>query len=185
MDGRDKAVRAGIEANSMLYDHKTKTATQLYYLFDLARLAPNGAAVECGVYEGGSVVTWVQARWGRGVFYAVDNWASKNRARFWATMNKFGIEILSLEMNSWEAPTYIPNKVAFCFLDSDHSKAAITKDMAVWPDKIMPGGILAIHDYGIIKTGIDVKKVVDKWQAKNQWIELETVGALKAYRKPL
>lgn len=52
MDNQDKAVSRALQTRAML------DKAQLYFLYDMALMAPDGPAVECGVY------CWqVKAKW--------------------------------------------------------------------------------------------------------------------------
>lgn len=189
MTTRDEAVKRGIAAKSMLYDKGRQNDSQLFWIYDLAAMAPDGIAVECGVYLGGSLITWAEARRGRGEIIAVDNKGSFSASStgwtiFLENLNRYDIKTSILEMVSWEAPAHITGQVAFCFIDSDHGENGIPKDIAVWPDKIMPGGIICFHDYDVWKPGVVVKREVDKWQEKARWQELGIVGSAIAFRKP-
>lgn len=183
----DEAVALAVECGSMLYDAKRKDDSQLRFLYRLAEQAPDGPAVECGVYTGGSLVCWAMARLGHGAIVAVDNWSSKTRGRFTENMRR--LKLLDREDfhvfsgNSWEVrPAWSDN--AFCFIDSDHGIRGITRDILVWPDQIMPGGILVFHDYGVWKPTVVVKAIVDAWQWEAKWDDLGLVGAVKAFRRP-
>ena len=190
MIDRATAVDRGIKAKSQLYDVARKDDTQLGWLYDLATMAPDGIAVECGVRLGGSLVCWAAAREGRGKVVAVDDWSCLNpwstgKQVFLANLTRYGIRAQCLPVKSWVAPALITGQVAFCFIDADHGENGIPKDMRVWPDKIMPGGILALHDYNVWKPGVVVKREVDAWQVKAQWEYLGIVGAAIAFRRPL
>lgn len=189
MTNRDAAVQRGIDACAMLYDHNRKEASQLYFLYDLAKQAPDGPSVEVGVYRGGSVVTWAVAREGRGDLYAVDDWslknkAARNRKSFVLNMKKYDIEIEIVDGKSWEVADQVPGGLAFCFVDGNHSYEGIPRDVTIWPDKMMPGGIIAFHDYGVPHPFVVVKCIVDAWQGKYKWEHLGTVGSTIAFRKP-
>ncbi len=179
MDRRQEAVARGIACLSMLYDAGKRDATQLYWLYDLASMAPDGIAVECGIHRGGSIACWAAAREGRGEIVANDY---KVRPGFHVHMARCGISPRVLEASSWDVPALIGEPVAFCFIDADHGEP-FCQDIAAWPGAIMPGGILAIHDYGAWKSPV-VKREVDRWQAAAQWEHLGTVGALIAFRRP-
>lgn len=190
MNKRNEAVTRGIQAYAMLYDHNRKEATQLEFLYDLALLAPNGPAVEVGVYRGGSVVTWAVAREGRGDLYAVDDWSLKNkparnRHSFVLNMQKHGIDIEIVDGKSWDVASQVPDGLVFCFIDGDHSYYGIPRDVAIWPDKMAPGGIIVFHDYGVPHPFVVVKCIVDAWQGKYKWEHLGTTGSTIAFRKPL
>lgn len=177
---RRAAVRRGIECGAMLYDVGRRNDEQLYWVYDLAAMAPDGIAVECGVHHGGSLVCWAAAREGRGEIVAVD---SKFREAFHQNLALVGLTPRIIEANSWDAPGLIGRPVAFCFIDACHGPEGISRDVAAWPDAVMPGGILAFHDYTAPKSPA-VQEYVDAWQAKARWEPLDLIGSLIAFRRP-
>lgn len=182
---KDVAIAWGIEAESMLYDVNKKDRRQLEFIYDLATQAPNGAAVEVGIHHGGSIVTWGQARRGRGRVIAVDNRRTTGYAAAFAEkMAKYGLVAELLEVNSVDAPPLIDEALAFCFIDADHSYRGISMDVTARPDKIMPGGVICYHDYGVWKPNVAVKALVDFWQMEAQWEQTGLVGSLIAFRRP-
>lgn len=178
-----EAMERGRVCNANIYDLNRHDVAdwQLAWIWCLAQVAPDGIAVECGVAHGGSLATWAAARIGRGPVIAVD---TKFRAGVKERLAALKYTIEYLEIPSWEAPARIPGQVAFCFIDADHGETGFPQDIAVWPDKIMPGGILAFHDYGVAKPNVVVKRYTDAWQAKAKWLYLGQIGALIAFRRP-
>lgn len=168
---------------------------QLSYLFMLAMLAPDGAAVECGVYQGGSLFAWAQARLGRGKVYAIDNYGHPRWERELPIFNKQvkerGLEsdVILMRIESWDAPTKLRlsgvEDVAFCFIDATHGIEGFPKDIAVWPQMIKPGGILVLHDYDVKNPNVVVKEYADKWQKQAQWEVWGNFHNTMAYRRPL
>ena len=168
--------------------------SQVAWLYDLAVLAPDGAASEVGVLYGGSFVCWAAARVGRGDLVAVDNWSSRVQAeprrRFVANVQRYDLDVQIFDANSWDAPALIQGDVAFCFIDSKHAHDGIARDVPVWADRMMPGGIIAFHDYGVPNPSVAVKAVVDMWDYFTQWEEggkwdrLGLVGSTIAFRRP-
>lgn len=56
------------------------------------------------------------------------------------------------------------------FIDGDHSKKGVTRDIEAWWPRVKPGGILAGHDYDYPSQngstfGASVKEVVDTWSS--------------------
>jgi len=175
----------GIEQLSML------DTEQLEYLVELAGMAPDGTAVECGVWRGGSLIAWEGMRRGRGRVFAVDDWSGaqdqdgdKLERACRSNFQQWGVKATILTMQSWNAAFSVALPVAFCFIDADHSLHGIPRDVANWPDHIMPGGILAFHDYDVTNPRVVVKAVVDAWQYDAQWEDLGLVGSTQAYRRP-
>ena len=154
---------------------------ELAWLWCLAKIAPDGPAVECGVKDGGSLACWAAAREDRGPLYGVDIKAGPGAASLWES---YHYKVTSLRMASWDAAAIIEGPVAFCFLDAAHSEPGFPQDIVVWPGKIMPGGVIAFHDYDVWKPNVVVKTYVDAWQKEAQWETLGRVGSLIAFRRP-
>lgn len=178
-----EAMQRGRDCAAMIYDLDRHEVAdwQLAWLWCLAQIAPDGIAVECGVAHGGSLATWAAAREGRGPIIAVDG---KFRAGCRERWTAYGYQVQYLEMQSWDAPPRIAGQVAFCFIDADHGEEGFPKDLAVWPGKIRPGGILALHDYDVWKPTVVVKRYTDMWQARERWERIGCIGSLIAFRKP-
>ncbi len=163
---------------------------QLAYLFMLALLAPDGIAVECGVYQGGSLFCWAQARLGRGKIYAVDTYAQPRWEREYVIFRQQLLErqlfseVHLLRKLSWDASEHLNNDVAFCFIDSNHGIDGFPKDIKAWPQKIIPGGILVLHDYDVSNPNVVVKKYADGWNEQAQWEVIGNFHGTMAYRRP-
>src|SRR5687767_9574745 len=100
-------------------------APQLDWLYYLARLAPEGPAVEVGVWKGGSIVCWGQVRRDRGSIHAVDTWYgnpdSETRRKFVRNASASGLAIDLIELPGHEAAArFEDGSVAFCFIDACH-----------------------------------------------------------------
>ncbi len=178
---KQQAVAIGMGVSGMLDE------PQLGFLYELAAMAPDGPSAECGVYHGRSIASWAWARMGKGPVYGIDNWTSRGTAHdvFAANMAQVGLDIHVIDGDSWDAPAMIGEPVAFCFVDSCHGIMGIARDIVVWPDAIMPGGILAFHDYGTWKPTVAVKAVVDAWQAWAQWEQIgDVVSSTIAFKRP-
>ena len=189
MIGKEEAIQRGIDANAMLYDKGRKDSTQLGYVYDLALQAPDGPTIEIGVFHGGSFVTWACAREGRGQIYAADNWASKNMLVFEETLKRYGLKdnVKIITARSYDVPKQTRGtQFAFCFIDAAHDWTGIPRDMLVWPQRIMPQGILALHDYGVpaYKIRVVVKAIADSWNAIALWPIMGQVGSTMAYKNP-
>jgi predicted O-methyltransferase YrrM len=200
MNAKLYALKTAMQVRGMLDEE------QIAYLYDLAQLAPDGAACEVGVWRGRSFVGWGLGR--KGQLYAVDWWyggadiaeqleakemagdspaviGAKRKRDFEATIAALGLAERTIIVvgYSWYAATQILEPLAFCFVDACHDQEAVNKDLMAWPQKIMPGGILAMHDYGTHKCP-GVKIEVDAWQKLAQWEPLKVVGSTIAFRRP-
>lgn len=201
MNAKLAAIELAMSVGGMLDE------SQIGYLYDLAAQAPDGPACEVGVWKGRSFVGWAQARQGRGPLVAVDWWyqdqaitevldqnggktpaqiGNERKTSFVTTLAALGLadNTRVIQSLSWDAPALLDAPLAFCFIDACHDEFAIAKDVAVWPKAILPGGILAYHDYGTWKCP-GIKRQVDKWQASANWEALGVVGSTIAFRRPL
>jgi len=184
----DESVQRAIDLGSNIYNKKSncpddRRDAELRFLYELAEMAPDGSALEAGVKRGGSLACWYGAREGRGTIYAVDDWSSKTEDAFLRNMEAYNIPVVVMSMNSWEAAGQIDEQMAFVFIDSDHA-LPVWNDVREWPPKMLPGGVLAFHDYGVWKPTVEVKRAVDDWQSRDPWECLGQEGSTIAFRKP-
>lgn len=188
MIGIDEAIQRAIDTKSQIYNLKQscpddRRDAELRFLYHLADIAPNGAAAEIGVRTGGSLLCWSCAREDRGRIYAIDDWSSKTEQVFKKNVLRYGIPIEIVTAKSWDAATLIESDFAFVFVDGNHSDG-IWRDIRAWPLKIMPGGIIAFHDYDVWKPTVYVKAAVDQWRTQTHWAEIGKVGSTIAFRRP-
>jgi hypothetical protein len=182
----DEAIKRAIDCDAMLYNKKTNCPddqrdAELRWIYHLAEIAPDGPTIECGVKNGGALICWAMAREGRGQVYAND---IKMRPDLVDNLKRYGTKAKRVMSPSAIVPAKIGGLFAFAFIDGDHSEDGIRADVETWPDAIMPGGILAFHDYGVWKPTVGVKKIVDEWQQTAQWELLGQVGSLIAFKRP-
>lgn len=180
----EEAIKRAIECEAMLYNRKrncpdNQRDAELRQIYRLAEMAPDGPAIECGVFYGGSLVCWAMAREGRGEIIAND---IEIRPELTENLRRYGLKVVKLQATATEAAGLV-ERVAFCFIDADH-REGILSDIQVWPFKIIPGGILAFHDYGTWKPWQRVTGAVDEWMAVARWECLGQVGSLVAFRRP-
>ena len=76
------------------------------------------------------------------------------------------------------------------FIDGDHDYPVIAADIANWTPKVVPGGVVAFHDYApskkhLVKWKLEgVRRAIDEWAAKPGWKRIETSGSLAAFQRP-
>ena len=175
-------------ARELIVGKRYNTPEERAFLYDLAAQAPKGVAVELGVLFGGTFVSWTPAREGRGEIIAVDNWVNgvnaipNVEAGFRKNIEHFGIEARVITSNSWDARKLVGDQIAFCFVDADHMEG-VAKDIAVYAPRIVPGGIIAFHDYYISKP-VKVRSSVDEWARIARWPFAGKVGSIVAFRRP-
>lgn len=178
---------------------------ELAWLCELARLAPDGTGVEIGVYCGASLIAWSLVRQGRGLAIGIDDWSYQNpeidkyivkgnehnslrmdglKAVCERNLTTAGITAVLMDSKSVEASKQVGDNLAFVFIDGDHTSPAIDNDIAAWSPKVMPGGVMAFHDYGRRKNGCNVGWAVDQWIAREGWQEVGRVETTIGFMRP-
>ena len=157
---------------------------ELAFLYDLAAKAPDGPACEVGCFNGSSLVTWASARQGRGQVSAID---IIDRLELRKNILHSGYLIDVVIGKSWEAAADLEPQ-AFAFVDADHTQTGIPRDIKVYTSKVMPGGIIAFHDYDKKEAakgkGYVVYATVNAWQKRARWEPLGQAGRVIAFRRP-
>lgn len=150
---------------------------ELLTLYQWAAQAPEGAAVEVGALHGRSMLVWTEARRGRGEMLVVDD------AMRESLLSVMPADVVACHGLSWEFASKMP-PLAFCFIDADHGIDAFPKDLVPYAAKMIPGGIIAFHDYDPCRPEFAVREYVDDWQSMVHWEYLGLVGSLIAFRRP-
>lgn len=133
-----------------------------------------GSTAEIGVAEGlfsRDILNWPTDR----LHYLVDGWttipgqkgdASQSQAwhdqNLWnarALVKPFGNRAVFLQGKSVEMADWVPvSSLALLYIDADHSYEGVLADLRAWAPNVVPGGIIALHDYEMAQYG--VKKAV-------------------------
>jgi len=144
---------------------------------------PNGFAVEVGV-AGGHFSKQILATWKTiGALLLVDAWQHFEEGyddacnldqqtqddRYKRVLLDFREErrVVVRRMLSLEAAASSPTEFfSFIYLDANHSEEAAYNDLCAWWPRLMPGGIIAGHDYQVGNgKGYGVKNAVDRFAA--------------------
>lgn len=88
---------------------------------------------------------------------------------FRKNMSELGIaaEVIA-EPSTLAAERFEPHSVDRVFLDAGHDKASVAEDLRVWSERLVPGGVLAGHDYDFKHA--DVQAAVDEFAAHNDLV---------------
>ena len=136
-------------------------------------------AVEVGTDRGLFAEPFL-ARWTIGeILVCVDPWGPYDAMPFDRTpdlliaaqlLAPFRSRVRLLRMTSLEAARQLPglpyHSPGFVYLDGNHDHAAITEDLHAWWPLVVPGGILAGHDYTPECDG--VRRAVDAFADRYQ-----------------
>jgi predicted O-methyltransferase YrrM len=127
-----------------------------------------GLGVEIGTHRG-DFADQLLSQW-KGTLYCVDPWSvpegyedqAKILAEVWATdgnrqhdrdfceyrLKKYGSRVTLVEKVSVEgAKLFKENTLDFVYIDGDHRREMVYKDLETWLPLIKPSGILAGHDF--------------------------------------
>lgn len=125
-------------------------------------LGLSAPAVEVGVAEGDYAKTFLSL-WPFD-YYMVDRWRhvdgyddvmngsdDEHEARFQkalAVARSAGPRCRILRMDSVQAASeFADRSLSFVYIDGDHSYGGCRRDILAWAPKVMPGGVIAGHDY--------------------------------------
>jgi len=92
--------------------------------------------------------------------------------------------------NSQVCHVNFKDPIHLLFIDGDHDYKAVVGDIAGWAPKVVPGGIVAFHDYApspkqLIKHKLQgVRQAIDEWAAVANWKKLSSPGSLAAFQRP-
>ncbi len=167
-------------------------------LAELAMAVPKEhAIVEVGSFKGKSACfLGMGSRMGESApVYAVDLWdlnpdpqyASPAIYRRWheqiAQMNLKGF-VTPIRYDSSIASEIFSDPIGVLFIDGDHDHESVARDFLAWSPKVVPGGIVAFHDYRKARFLEGVTKFVDEQVAtSDQWSLEEAVDSLLIVRR--
>lgn len=124
----------------------------------------SGNAVEIGVAEGyfsADMLSWpinfpivyMVDRWLRSPNQKGDasnpqEWHQKNLAAARERVAKYEARAQFLRGDSVLMSGFVPDKsLALVYIDGDHSHDGVLRDIFAWVPKLVPGGVMAFHDY--------------------------------------
>jgi predicted O-methyltransferase YrrM len=108
--------------------------------------------VEIGVYEGVSTNVLASAMSPRGILYAVDPFTPGRLGFCWSELvarkeaSRSRRDIVFIKLLSRDAARSIDGDFDMIFIDADHSFDGIKQDWDDWSSRVVPGGIIALHD---------------------------------------
>jgi len=125
--------------------------SDLHCLFILARDSRGeGAIVEIGAYKGKSSVVLAlgsQAK-SRGKVYSIDPHLEGTKDVFMQNLRNFGVadRVISIFATSEEARRGFNSGIRLLFIDGCHEYEFVKKDILLWKDLIIDGGVIVFHD---------------------------------------
>lgn len=80
----------------------------------------------------------------------------------------------------------LPGPIHLLFIDGAHDYEAVKSDIQRWAPAVVPGGLVAFHDYGnhdLIPWTAGVKMAVDELMIEPEWLPAGGDGSVKVFRK--
>ncbi len=148
-----------------IYTHLTVSERLLLYKLALS-LKNNSTIVEIGSYLGASSSFLGCAAKEKGhKVYCVDTWKNEGMSEgerdtfgeFCENTKSLREFIYILRGKSEDMAKTFNEPINLLFIDGDHSYKTVKTDVELWLPKIVPGGIIILHDYGWAE---GVKRVV-------------------------
>lgn len=148
-------------------------------LFELGRSGPaEGAIVNIGNYLGGSSILLSKGskKENREKVYSFDpksyplkeDYLKENQIEDWVVFNQVTSED---GMQDWKKRE--DRRIRLLFIDGDHSYEGCHKDITLWSSYLVPGGVIAIHDYCFLNNDSSfpgvVKAVYETVLCKNEF----------------
>lgn len=193
---RAMADRLGLERAGWL-----SYPTEAGALYDLALVAP-GPIVEIGCYLGYSAAFLAMP--GTQVVTTIDPHESSLRdreldartgdvdtlAEAKAAWSALGLDerIVAWPMTSAQAseePT-APQEIGLLFIDGDHRPGAVDLDLELWAGRVVVGGYVALHDWGVRGDDTepwDVAGCCERYFDRDQWMGPVLCGSIAYYRR--
>jgi predicted O-methyltransferase YrrM len=190
----DDALRAMRAIEGWLTDEQAEV------LFDAARtIRPGARVVEIGSHYGRSTVVLALGAPERVEIVAIDPFLRPERApgdersdeevgqddlaRFESNLEAAGVRdrVRHLRLLSHEAAEVETGPVDLLFVDGDHSFTGARFDIAVWGDRLRPGGLLLVHD-AFSSVGVTLAQIVTLW-AGRRFRYLSRVRSLAVFRR--
>ncbi len=138
----------------------------------LRRLARGKHCVDVGTFHGASAVAMLEA--GAESVLCVDTFAGTKSdiTADWTPAQTLSVLLPRLEPYRYKAqvlvaPSHIaaylfPRQFNFVFLDAAHDYGSVMADIAAWRRKVVPGGILAGHDYDKTPERCDPDRLISR-----------------------
>jgi hypothetical protein len=97
-------------------------------------------------------------------------------------LSAFGFAPRVVESITWEATDAVSGVVSLLFVDADHTKQGVERDIEAWAPKMAPDGVVAFHDYHSERWP-DVKPLADAWAERDGWYPAERDFRMQVFRR--
>jgi len=150
-----------------------------------------GALVEIGSFKGKSTVALALGSslmsMRKRPVHAIDPFGLYMKQSYYGTfmenVKKNGVTdyVIPIRKYSTEAYEECPRQIALLFIDGDHAYESVKHDITHYAPRVVPGGVLAFHDYGTGWPG--VTQAVNELCPPGLYEHLCDYDSLRVYRK--
>jgi hypothetical protein len=96
-----------------------------------------------------------------------ENWHQSNFSQAMSKVSAYPDQVEVLKGISWKMAKRVPdNSVGMIYIDACHEYKCVKQDLDAWYSKVVPGGIIAGHDY--MNEAYGVKRAVDEFAAAHK-----------------
>lgn len=163
------------------------TRGEVDWLVKLAGMAPTGGVlVDLGTYNGRSAAALAMGAPQHRVV-TVDDYSHRDdtkssSTKTWGYMTELKCQ-MRVEVVQSDTRLVPPNvgRVALLYVDSNHTRAHFDAEMEAWLPRLVPGAIVAAHDYQSWHWP-EITGAVDHWL--HEWARIGQVRYLVAHRRP-
>jgi predicted O-methyltransferase YrrM len=155
-------------------------------LFSLARKLPYGSSIlEVGSFKGLSTNYLLLGMHSRSRIFCIDSWLEPVAGQ--PSVDNFNIFLKNTQVFSAfltivrgrsenrSVVQQIPSDIALLFIDAGHAFDDVVKDLTNYLPKVLPGGIVAMHDY---YNPCEVKQATDLFIQDGSLYFLRRVGSM-------
>ena len=153
--------------------------------------------VEIGVYEGVTTCLIAEELARGGLLYSIDPFIKGRMGVCWSKLIATSMiwrsglreRVQLVRKYSHEAAKVLVGQFDFIFVDGDHSLAGIKRDWGDWSNRVVPDGIIALHDSQPIDRNPEAQRLesveyFEKWIRYDDRFEiLEKVDSLTVLRR--
>lgn len=105
---------------------------------------------------------WQRVRTQKGDASMPQEWHDRNFREAMERVEVHGKRAVPLRGASVDMALRVPNQsLALCYIDGDHSYEGVMADLKAWVPKVVPGGVVALHDFEA--TAYGVKRAVQEF----------------------
>ena len=157
---------------------------EIQFLMECAKLAPLGSVVDLGTFQGRSAAA-LCGTVGHHRVITIDNWVMQHHGpngepRSQGNLKEFGFVPRFITGLSWEVPFGF-DRLAMIFIDTDHRDVILERELNAWLPRLVPKGIVAMHDYGSSKWPT-LTPFIDAYFVEPEWTLIGTAGLLIAFQ---